>query len=103
MIVLNVSEQEFQNVINSTSKVVVDFYAPWCGPCKVIAPIIEEISNEMENIKVVKINVDENPNVANQFGVMSIPTVMVFHNGVPVDKVVGAQSKESYKNMISKY
>lgn len=90
-----------QDVLNSDTPVVVDFWAPWCTPCRIVTPIIEELATEYKGkVKVGKMNVDESPQVAGNFGIMSIPTVMVFKNGQPVKATVGAQSKDSYKRMI---
>lgn len=95
-------DQDFeQEVLKSSSPVVVDFWAPWCGPCRIVNPTIEELAKEYAGkIKVGKLNVDENQMTAGTYNVMSIPTVMVFKNGQPVASIVGAQSKEAYKKAI---
>jgi len=83
---------------------LVDFWAPWCGPCRMVAPIVDEIAKEFEGrIKVMKLNTDENPNVASQYGIRSIPTLMVFKGGQKVDTVVGAVPKNTLASTISKY
>lgn len=89
-----------QSVQNGVS--LVDFWAPWCGPCKTQLPIVEELATELEGQATIgKINVDEEPELASQFGVMSIPTLILFKDGQPVDKMVGLQSKDSLKAKIS--
>ncbi|KGE20778.1 thioredoxin [Paenibacillus wynnii] len=104
MAIVNVSDQSFSNDVEGQGTVVVDFWAPWCGPCKMLAPILEELSADLgDDVKIAKLNVDENPETASRFGVMSIPTLIFFKDGQPVDKVVGLNSKESLKNIIAKH
>lgn len=95
------TDQNFkQEVLENKTPVVVDFWAPWCGPCRLVSPTIEELAKEYQGKMVVgKMNVDENPNTAGQFSVMSIPTVMIFKNGQPVKAMIGAQGKEAYKKV----
>jgi thioredoxin 1 len=103
MAIVNVSDQSFKSEVEATGTVLVDFWAPWCGPCKMIAPVLEELDKELTNLKIAKLNVDDNPESASRFGVMSIPTLIVFKDGQPVDKVVGFQSKEALKNVVSRH
>lgn len=99
---VTLTDQNFDaEVLKSDMPVVVDFWAPWCGPCKIISPIIEELAKQYTGkVKVGKLNVDENPDTAAQFGVMSIPSVFVFKNGQPVKSMIGAQGKEQYQKAI---
>jgi len=104
MAIVDVTDQSFKNEVETSGTVLVDFWAPWCGPCKMIAPVLEELDQEMsDKLKIVKVNVDVNPDTAARFGVMSIPTLIVFKDGQPVDKVVGFQPKDSLKNMLSRH
>jgi thioredoxin 1 len=102
MSIVNVSDQSFKAEVESGGTVLVDFWAPWCGPCKMIAPILDELSQEVGS-KIAKVNVDDNPESAARFGVMSIPTLIVFKDGQPVDKVVGVQSKDALKNLLARH
>ena len=93
-----ITDQNFQEeVLKSDKPVLVDFWAPWCTPCKIVGPIVEELAKEYDGkVKVGKMNVDENQ-TAGQYGIMSIPTLLIFKNGQPVESVVGAQSKDTIK------
>ena len=91
----DVTDANFQaEVLESDTAVLVDFWAPWCGPCRIIAPSLEEINDEKDNLRVVKLNVDENQQTAAQYNVMSIPTLIVFKNGQPAKTIIGAMPKK---------
>ncbi|PAV27640.1 thioredoxin [Virgibacillus profundi] len=103
MAIVNVTDQNFTE---ETGKglVLADFWAPWCGPCKMIAPVLEEIDGEMEEkVQIVKLDVDENQETAGKFGVMSIPTLLLFKDGNVVDQVIGFQPKEALVDLINKH
>jgi thioredoxin 1 len=99
-LVQHITDAEFPKTI-SEGVTLVDFWAPWCGPCRMIAPILDELAGELKDkARIVKINVDENPVVAGQFGIMSIPTLLLFKDGKKVDQKVGGQAKPQLKAFI---
>lgn len=96
MSISDVSDNQFQSeVLDADGAVLVDFWAPWCGPCKAVAPALEAIDQERDDVRIVKLNIDENQETAARFGVMSIPTMIVFQDGAIVGQVIGAQPKEN--------
>ena len=103
MSVLNITSENYENeVLKSDKKVLIDFYADWCGPCKMMSPVIDEIAEEMkENVKVGKVNVDENQDLAMEYGVMSIPTIVVLKNGEVQKTFVGVTDKEEIKQALN--
>ena len=105
MSVLNLTGANFkEEVLDSEKVVLVDFWAPWCGPCQMVGPFIEELEKEMEGkIKVAKVNVDEESVLAQEYEIMSIPAVFVFKNGEVVERLIGAMNKDSYVEAVEKY
>ncbi|MGN1402534.1 MAG: thioredoxin [Bacillus sp. (in: firmicutes)] len=103
MAIVKSTDQSF-STDTSQGLVLADFWAPWCGPCKMIAPVLEELDSEMgDTVKIVKLDVDENQETAGKFGVMSIPTLILFKDGEVVDKVVGFQPKEALAELVNKH
>lgn len=101
---MDITKSNFDSeVVSSNIPVLVDFWAPWCGPCRMLSPVLEELGKEMPGqVKVVKVNVDDEPELASKFGIMSIPTVIAFKQGKATSKVIGFRAKEDFKNMILK-
>lgn len=104
MAIVHVSDQSFAADVEGTGTVLVDFWAPWCNPCKMIAPVLEEINQEIgDKLQIAKVNVDENPSSAAKYGIMGIPTLLLFKDGKPVEKIVGFQPKENLMSAINKH
>mgnify|MGYP001001794583 FL=1 len=99
----HINEKEFNmEVLKEEGIVVVDFFATWCGPCKMLAPVLEDVQEEMKNVKIVKVDIDENPNVASEYKVKNIPTIKIFKNGEEITTNVGFLPKGALVEMINK-
>ncbi len=101
---VQVNESNFGKEVQSSKGItIVDFWAPWCGPCRILGPMIAEIAEEEKDVKVAKVNVDENPSLAAMFGIRGIPTVILFKDGKPVEQIVGLRAKQDFLSLIEKY
>lgn len=100
MAVIHLNQENFEEVTREGT-VLIDFFATWCGPCKMLAPLIDQLAEENPDKKICKIDVDKNPALAERFGVMSIPTLILMKNGTPVEKAVGARSKKALEEFLN--
>lgn len=101
MSIINLTKDSYHNEVMETEKVVViDFWATWCGPCKMMAPVVEEVAKDYPDVKVCKVNVDEEPELSNAFKIVSIPTIVVIKNGEIIDSVVGYRPKEDIEKIV---
>jgi thioredoxin 1 len=102
-VVVQITDADFDQLVNGDKPVFIDFWAPWCGPCRIVGPIVEELAPSYEGKAVIgKLNVDDNPNVAQKLGVTSIPTMMMFKGGKLVDRMIGAAPKSTLQQFIDK-
>lgn len=100
---INANKEEFKKIIESEEGIVlVDFWAEWCGPCRMLGPVLHDISEEIDNITIVKVNVDDNSELSAEYGIRSIPSVIFIKNGVQIDKFIGFQNKDKIVEMIEK-
>ena len=99
--VKEINAEEYAEIVNSSNPVVIDFHATWCGPCKVLSPILEELDDEIEGVEFVKLDVDQHPQIAGQNQVMGVPTVVILKDGEVKDRFVGVQPKEVIKEKIT--
>ena len=101
IMVKEINAEEYSEILNSTNPVVIDFHATWCGPCKVLSPILEELDDEIDGVEFVKLDVDQHPQIAGQNQVMGVPTVVILKDGEVKDRFVGVQPKEVIKEKIT--
>ena len=101
MAVITLTAENFEEeVLKSEQPVLVDFWAVWCGPCKMLSPVVDQIAEETQGVKFGKLNIDDEMDIAEKYGIMSIPTLMLFKNGVPVNQLVGVQPKANIENLL---
>ena len=103
MVEKKITSKSFEEFVSQNRIAVIDFHADWCMPCRIVSPRLTELSNEMNNIAFGKINVDENADVAQRFGIVSIPTIIIFKEGKQIDEMVGTQPKDRIKELVEKY